>query len=80
MMPVDGQTVCRMDWHASYGGQRTQGGVGVLSVVTKPIAGLGILATSLLNCMATAQAGDWPQWGGHDHRNMVASAKHLPAL
>jgi outer membrane protein assembly factor BamB len=38
-----------------------------------------MLATSLLGWVALASGSDWPQWGGHDDRNMVASAAHLPA-
>ncbi len=37
-----------------------------------------MLATSLLGGGARAGGSDWPQWGGHDDRNMVASAAHLP--
>ena len=38
-----------------------------------------MLAASLV-CWATlVSGGDWPQWGGHDDRNMVASTGHLPS-
>ena len=33
----------------------------------------------LLRYPAGVRADDWPEWGGHDSRNMVAYATHLPA-
>jgi outer membrane protein assembly factor BamB len=37
--------------------------------------GVGLCALSL-SCVL--QAGDWPQWGGADHRNMYSPEKGLP--
>jgi len=37
---------------------------------------LGWLGLSL--CGSTAQAADWPQWGGSDGKNMVSEEKGLP--
>lgn len=30
-------------------------------------------------CAVHLEAGDWPQWGGHDERNFVSDEKGLPA-
>jgi outer membrane protein assembly factor BamB len=50
----------------------------VTIAASKNILSAGILAASWFAWMAVAQGSDWPQWGGHDNRNMVASATHLP--
>lgn len=33
----------------------------------------------VLSCAAAARAGDWPQWGGGDVRNMCSPEKGIPA-
>jgi len=37
-----------------------------------------VLVTVLIGCATATAAHDWPQWGGSDGRNMVASAVSLP--
>jgi outer membrane protein assembly factor BamB len=37
-----------------------------------------LVGSCLLFPALAARAGDWPQWGGHDDRNMVSDEKGLP--
>ena len=43
------------------------------SHLTNYVAALFATAT-----VSSALAGDWPQWGGTQHKNMVSEEKHLP--
>lgn len=37
------------------------------------------IAAFVLTAAAGIRAGDWPQWGGNTHRNMISEEKNLPS-
>jgi len=47
--------------------------------VAKPWTVVGVCLLALCSALGTAQAADWPQWGGRNTRNMVSPERHLPA-
>ncbi len=49
-------------------------------VSLRPRGAMCLVICSLFHiCTAPLEAGDWPQWGGHDERNFVSDERGLPA-
>ena len=50
----------------------------MLSIMSRIGQSLAVACAIVAAGASAARAGDWPQWGGTDARNMVSSEKNLP--